>query len=51
MTAIPIAQKRPHTITQHGIARNDEYYWMRDRENPEVIQHLQAENNYLEEVL
>jgi oligopeptidase B len=47
----PIAPKRPFQITQHGITRNDEYYWMRDRADPEVMQYLQAENEYLEEVL
>ncbi len=51
MKPFPIAAKNPHTITQHGVTRIDEYYWMRDRENPEALQYLQAENEYLEEVL
>lgn len=51
MTSIPIPPKREFKITQHGIARNDEYYWMRDREDPEVVKYLQAENVYLESVL
>ncbi|MBL8077637.1 MAG: S9 family peptidase [Anaerolineales bacterium] len=51
MKPFPIAAKRPHFITQHGVTRNDEYYWMRERENPEALQYLQAENEYLEEVL
>ncbi len=51
MTSFPVAPKRTHLITQHDQTRNDEYFWMRDRENPEVMQHLQAENEYFEEVL
>ncbi|MFN8413418.1 MAG: S9 family peptidase [Anaerolineales bacterium] len=50
MKSFPIAPKRPHYLTQHGITRNDEYYWMRERENPEVVEYLKAENDYLEEV-
>lgn len=51
MPSFPTAPKRTHLLTQHGITRNDEYFWMRDRDNPEVMQHLQAENDYSEEML
>jgi oligopeptidase B len=51
MTSFPIAPKRPYTITQHGVTRNDEYYWMRESNDPEVLKYLQAENEYLEEVM
>jgi oligopeptidase B len=51
MKPYPIAAKRPYTITQHGVTRIDEYYWMRERDNPEALQYLHAENEYLEEVL
>jgi len=47
----PIPPKREHKITQHGITRNDEYYWMRNSEDPEVIKYLEAENEYLEKEL
>jgi oligopeptidase B len=47
----PTALKRSHPITQHGITRDDEYYWMRDRDDPEVLKYLQSENEYLEAVL
>ncbi len=42
----PIAAKRPITSTLHGHSRVDEYAWFRERENPEVITHLEAENAY-----
>lgn len=35
----------------HDHQRIDEYYWMNDRENPEVIDYLNAENNYLKSVM
>ncbi len=47
----PIAPKRDHALIQHGLTRNDEYYWMRNREDPKVKEYLQAENDYLEETL
>ena len=43
----PIAPKRPHVIRQHGQIRVDDYFWMRFRENPEVLKYLTAENSYL----
>ncbi|MCC7117823.1 MAG: S9 family peptidase [Anaerolineales bacterium] len=51
MKPFPTASKRPHPLTQHGVTRNDEYYWMRERANPETVQYLQAENAYLEATL
>jgi oligopeptidase B len=51
MPTHPIPPKREHRITQHGVTRNDEYHWMRNRKDPEVLKYLQAENEYLDEVL
>ena len=50
MSSFPIASKRPHEITQHGLTRIDNYYWMRDRNDPETMKHLRAESDYLEEI-
>ena len=47
----PIAPKRPHPLTSHGVTRIDDYYWMRDRNDPETMKYLKAESDYLEEVL
>ncbi|WP_273444221.1 S9 family peptidase [Neolewinella agarilytica] len=44
----PLAKKVPHTLTAHGHDRIDNYYWMNQREDPEVISHLEAENAYFE---
>ena len=47
----PRADKKPYSITVHGHTRVDPYYWLRERDNPEVIKYLQAENAYTEAVL
>lgn len=47
----PIAEKRPHELTIHGHTRIDNYFWLKDRENPEVISYLEKENEYTESVL
>ncbi|MBU8869311.1 MAG: S9 family peptidase [Gemmatimonadales bacterium] len=44
----PVAQVRPHELEIHGDTRTDNYYWLREKENPEVITYLEAENAYLE---
>ena len=46
----PSPKKIPVIFDAHGVTRIDNYYWMRDdsREDPEVINHLNSENNYLE---
>ena len=43
----PMAAARPHELETHGEVRVDEYYWLREREDPEVIAYLEAENEYL----
>ncbi len=47
----PIAPKIPQLLETHGHQRIDDYYWMNDRENPEVIAYLEAENAYLKEIM
>ncbi|MDH4125393.1 MAG: S9 family peptidase [Gammaproteobacteria bacterium] len=47
----PLAAKKPVTLELHGERRIDNYYWLRERENPEVIAWLEAENAFTEEVM
>jgi oligopeptidase B len=42
----PIARKEPTPFTLHGHTLEDDYRWMRDKGSPEVLAHLQAENQY-----
>jgi oligopeptidase B len=51
MIEYPVAPKRPYTITQHGQTRVDDYFWMRNREDPAVMEYLLQENEYLETVM
>lgn len=46
--APPVAKKMTKELTIHGDTRIDNYYWMNERENPEVIEYLEAENAYKE---
>jgi oligopeptidase B len=47
----PVATVIPHELTAHGHTRVDNYYWLNDRENAEVIAYLKAENDYTKNYL
>ena len=47
----PDAEKKPELLTKHGDTRVDNYYWLNQKENPEVISYLEAENTYTEQVM
>ncbi|MGH9165167.1 MAG: oligopeptidase B, partial [Acidimicrobiales bacterium] len=47
----PKATRRPTVLTAHGDDRVDEWYWMADRDDPELIPHLEAENEHCAEAL
>ncbi len=47
----PVAKKITKELTAHEDVRIDNYYWMNDREDPEVIAHLEAENTYKDAVM
>lgn len=42
----PIAKKVPHVTPLHGQEIVDNYFWMRDKTDPDLMPHLQAENAY-----
>lgn len=44
----PVAPRRPSPRTHHGETVDDDYEWLRDKESPEVVAHLEAENAYTE---
>jgi len=44
--APPVAKKVPRSIEVHGTRLSDDYFWLRDKKNPEVISYLEAENAY-----
>ena len=47
----PIARRQPVEHVIHGDRRVDDYAWLRDKHNPEVIAHLNAENAYTDAIL
>lgn len=47
----PIAKKIAHELSTHGDVRIDNYYWLNERENPEVIDYLKTENKYREKMM
>ena len=47
----PMAKAVSHPLTDHGQTRNDEYYWLRERDDPAVVAYLEAENAYTAAVL
>lgn len=47
----PVAEKKPKALSIHGDTRTDNYYWLNQREDEEVIAYLNAENEYKEAVL
>lgn len=42
----PVAAKIPKILKAHGDERIDNYYWLNEKENPEVIKYLNEENHY-----
>ena len=42
----PKADQRPYQHKTHNDIRVDEYFWLKERENPEVIDYLERENDY-----
>jgi oligopeptidase B len=44
----PVPERRPVELEAHGDVRVDEWYWLRDRDDPAVIDHLRAENAHTE---
>jgi oligopeptidase B len=47
----PDVEKKPKELTIHGDTRVDNYYWLNQREDPEVIEYLKAENKYTKAAL
>ena len=47
----PVAAKKAHTVEIHGYTLTDDYFWLREKSNPDVIKYLEAENAYTEEVM
>lgn len=49
-TTAPVAAVKPKQLEKHGDIRTDNYYWLNERENPEVIDYLKSENEYYQQM-
>ncbi|HEV2827027.1 MAG TPA: S9 family peptidase [Pyrinomonadaceae bacterium] len=47
----PMTEKKTKTTKIHDYTTTDNYFWLREKTNPEVIKHLEAENAYTEAVM
>jgi oligopeptidase B len=47
----PAATKKAHTTEIHGLTLKDDYFWLREKSNPDVTKYLEAENAYTDEVM
>jgi len=47
----PMAEKKAKTTNIHGTTLVDDYFWLREKTNPAVISHLQAEDSYTQTVM
>ena len=47
----PVAEKKIERLIAHGETRLDPYFWMNQRKDPEVIDHLNKENAYREQIM
>ena len=47
----PVAKKIPKTTQIHGETRVDDYFWLREKDNPAVIEYLKTENAYADAIM
>ncbi|MCU1267409.1 MAG: Oligopeptidase [Acidobacteria bacterium] len=47
----PMAEKKPKTTKIHGETLVDDYFWLREKENPQVLEHLKAEDAYAQALM
>ena len=47
----PVATKKAHVTVTHGDSLYDSYFWMREKENPDVVRYLEGENAYVDAVI
>jgi oligopeptidase B len=47
----PVAKKVPHVTEIHGMKLTDDYFWLREKSNPEVKAYVEAENAYTDSVM
>ena len=51
LSSPPLAKRVPKIDVIHGEKRQDDYFWLRQKDHPEVLAHLRAENAYTDQVM
>ncbi len=51
MIEAPLAAMMEHVMLMHGDKRNDPFYWLRERDNPAVIEYINQENEYFDQIM
>src|SRR5580704_4830485 len=51
LTQAPVAKIEPTTTTLHGDTRVDNYFWLRNRDDPDTLRYLEAENAYTQSLM
>jgi oligopeptidase B len=47
----PLARKKSHERSLHGDSTQDPWFWLREKSDPDVIAHIEAENRYADDIL
>jgi len=47
----PVAKRAPHDTQVNGVAMHDDYFWLREKSNPDVKAYLEAENAYTDSLM
>jgi len=47
----PVVARKPFVQTVHGSTRADDFHWLREKDNPEVIEYLTSENDHTQATL
>jgi oligopeptidase B len=49
--AAPMAEKKPKTTKIHGNTLVDDYFWLREKTNPQVMDYLRSEDSYTDTIM
>lgn len=47
----PVAPRKPHVHTEHGVVRDDPWHWLKDRDDPDTLAYIEAEEAYTQHVV
>ena len=56
VAAAPVAERRAHSFTRHGVTIEDPYHWLKDQsyptvDDPDILAYLEAENAYFQRMM